>query len=229
MEIAYIFIGHSRTWKQCYESFFEHVHSVAPGDIFIHTWDRVNTTIGSHWNGWEDLTGERLEISNARPDYESIYEAYKPELFIVEAEPPIIEMINRHEPHMGREKNKANSAVRNILRSFRELFDKVRTHKKYDKFFCTRMDIRYLSTLKYQDLQCEDLMSPDVDLFNDIWIVGNEEQIDIKTKYVYHMDDYWYSKNYNVYTHEECLKKYLKDNNVKCSNLDLKYEVVRLF
>lgn len=230
MKIAYLFVGHSRTWDKCYRNFFNHVYNIAPGDIYIHTWNKVNTSYGSHWNGWIDLTGDKLDISNKTPDFEAISNAYNPKLFLIEEEPPIIEMKNNYASVDGHLKNKATSAVRNILTSLRNLFEKVKQSDNYDKFFCTRMDIKYLSDLNYKDLECSDLMSPNVDVFNDVWIVGNQEQIDIKTKYVYHIDEYWYnSKDYNVYTHEECLKQYLKDNNVTCKNLDLKYEIVRLF
>lgn len=230
MKIAYLFVGHSRTWDKCYQNFFDHIYNFAPGDIYIHTWDTVNTFHGSHWNGWVDLTGEKLDMSLQTPDFTAIHKAYKPKMMIVEKETPVIEM--QKKSHACQDKNTANSAVRNILTAFRNLFETVRSQGTYDKYFCTRMDIKYTSDLVIEDLERPYLMSPDIEHndFCDIWVVGDDHQIDIKTRYVYHIDEYWYNKHdYNNYHHEWALKQYIHDQGIPCKNLGLSYEVVRLF
>ena len=122
MNIAYIFHGHSRTWNHCYNQFFENVFSVCPGDIFIHTWDRVNSTAGSHWNGWaEDIIIEK----------DKGIQHHKKNL-------PHISL-----PHLG---------VKNMLDSCLKVFNMAKNHKKYDKFFSTRMDIRYLTKFDKNEL-----------------------------------------------------------------------------
>ena len=94
MKVAYIFRGHSRTWDKCYNNFFDNIFSVAPGDVFIHTWDTTNSIFASHWNGYRPLNDEQLKVCNTLPDFNKIYHTYKPKTFIIE--PDKIKNITNH-------------------------------------------------------------------------------------------------------------------------------------
>ena len=233
MKVAYLFVGHSRTWSFCYQNFFDHIYRFMPGDIYIHTWNKVNTHLGSWWNGWNDLEGNNLAISTQTPDFNGIYNAYKPKYFAIEEESPIIEMSINSSVEI--QKSKANWAVRNVLKAFKNVFQIAKNSEKYDKFFCTRMDIKYLTNISIDDFNSPYLLSPPMphegrNECRDVWLIGDENQIDIKTKYVDHIDEYWYNKTvYNTYDHETALTDYLNDNNVQYKNINIEYEVIRLF
>ena len=177
MKVAYLFHGHSRTWKQCHKYFFKNVFSVVPGDIFIHTWDRVNSTSGSHWNGWTEELPSNDTSSNVI-DLSGIIKAYKPTDIVVEKDKGISrfkkELPHISLPHLG---------VKNMLNSCLKVFNMAKQHDKYDKFFSTRMDIRYLSKFNKDELLFDELVIGKTNYDDthpfvfDIWGIGSEKQI----------------------------------------------------
>tara|TARA_R110000868_G_scaffold405811_2_gene685641 strand:+ start:846 stop:1559 length:714 start_codon:yes stop_codon:yes gene_type:complete len=224
MNIAYLFYGHSRTWTQCYESFFENVFSSAPGDIFIHTWDRVNSTSGSNWNGWiEELP--TTDISSQIIDLNGIIKAYNPIDIIIEKDKGIkhfkTNLPHVSLPHLG---------VKNMLDSRLKVFNMAKQHKKYDKYFLNRMDIKYLSKFDKNELLFDELIisksgySNKLPLIFDLFVIGSEIQIEIKTNYINHIDEYWYNYSSDLYrySYEEALQKYCVNNGIiaKASCMD---------
>lgn len=230
MKIAYIFHGHSRTWDQCYESFFDNIFSSAPGDIFIHTWDRRNTRLGAPWNGWNPLEGENLRISQEYTDISKIFQIYKPKVMIVEEDfgvddsflPEHLRNLNTTKPHLG---------TKNMLYQSRKIFEEANKFENYDRFFSTRMDILYPSKFDIEEIKDDKLRIPK-DNNLDLWMFGTKEQIDIKTNYYYNIDDYWINTGLTSF-YEVHLERYLNDNNIfrgknmVPSNLDCK--IIRLF
>jgi len=233
MKIAYIFHGHSRTWKQCYQNFFDNIFSVLPGDIFIHTWDKVNAQTGSHWNGWKNETNTKLaEESSKLADIEGIAKAYNPKHMMVEPDPGT--------DHLQKNYNKIISAphlgVKNMLHSCLKAFNTARQHGKYDRYFSTRMDINYLSKLDVTELQSPKLLVPKTaydgthPYIFDIWTIGSEEQLKIKTNFYNAIDQYWYNitENFHSYIYEQALKTYYTDNNIETQTSQLKYCAPRI-
>jgi hypothetical protein len=224
MNIAYIFHGHSRTWNHCYDQFFENVFSVCPGDIFIHTWDRVNSTAGSHWNGWtEELP--KSDISSEVIDLSGIIKAYKPIDIIIEKDKGL-QHHKKNLPHISL----PHLGVKNMLDSCLKVFNMAKQHKKYDKFFSTRMDIRYLTKFDKNELLSDELIIGKTGYDNklpltfDIWSIGSEKQIETKTNYINYINNYWYNCKLDLhhYVYEAALKRYYDDNGivVKRSSMD---------
>jgi hypothetical protein len=228
MKIAYIFHGHSRTWKQCYENFFNNVYAVAPGDIFIHTWDRANPIVGAPWNGWGYLTGEKLKAASATPDISGIFEAYKPKVLIVEQDKL---------PDLSRYKNPNEIpsiapgcfGVKLMLESSRKAFEAMKSYGTYDRVFSTRLDLNYTSKLNINEVQSDKLVAARIGGAFDIWMMGTTEQMDIKTQYFNHVDAYWYNRDINFH-YEETLHEYLRDNNLgDFTASDISYTTPRIF
>jgi hypothetical protein len=227
MKTAYIFHGHSRTWKLCYDNFFNNVFSELPGDIFIHTWDTVNTSCGSYWNGWVDLSGEQLRISQQTPDIGGIYETYKPKILLVEKD---------QQPDISNCKDinnmtKGSLGTKNMLRGSRKIFEIAEKYDNYDIFFSTRLDINYTTKLKLEEITSSEMLAPHTHNFiSDIWMIGNKEHMDIKTKYVDHIDNYWFSKDsFTSIWYEDAFTRYMNDMHVTCKQPSITFNTPRIF
>jgi hypothetical protein len=228
MKVAYIFHGHSRTWNQCYENFFKNVHSVIPGDIFMHTWNQVNSPTASYWKKWKYNSNER-EISLSVPDFNGIYGAYKPKILLIENNP----------------ENPASSDSTDFVKSHygagfmlggsRKIFEMACKYGDYDFFVSTRMDIDYTSQFdiaEITNLESNSLLSPIARYPSDIWMIGARQAMDIKTNYFFNIKKYWYDKP--NFPSEECwyegsFGEYLRDNNVKVIQSNLQSKMIRLF
>lgn len=233
MKIAYIFHGHSRTWEQCYQNFFDNVYSVAPGDIFIHTWDRINAKSGSHWNGWEDQTQGVLEEKSSKTiDFEGIKKSYNPKHIIVETDRGTDYLKSRYNKHIPN----SHLGVKNMLESSLKAFEMARQYEKYDKYFSTRLDINYLSKLDINELNSSNLLIPKTaydgkyPYIFDIWTAGSEEQLETKTNFYNAIDDYWYNytDNFHAYIYECALKQYYNDNKIQTQTSEIKYCAPRI-
>lgn len=233
MKIAYIFCGHSRTWKSTHESFFENIFSIAPGDIFIHTWDKVNASTGSYWNGWIDLTGDKLNLSNQLTDFTGIYQTYKPKILIAE-EHPTVDITQFNDPRID---FKATYAVKYYLNARRKIFEIAKNYNNYDYFFVSRLDIKYSSKFDINELLTNKLITPNdggADR-HDLFIMGSENYINIHTKFAYDLEDYWYKSGLYKQTifYEHVLKKYLHEHginfNINVIRSNLKFDIIRLF
>lgn len=231
MRIAYLFCGHSRTWKKCYNDFFKNVFSQAPGDIYIHTWDRVSCKTGSYWNGWVDLTGEMLDIATSPIDEDGILKAYNPTKMIVDPDQSISDT-----PDMVDIRHRANLGVKIVLGSARKVFEMARENGPYDKMFLTRLDIQYTNRFDVSELETDTLICSRNDHLishgatSDLWMVGTQEQIDIRTQYLYKIDEYWYNvPNYNHHSPELAFSKYLRDNGIDYQPSTLMCNIPRIF
>lgn len=231
MKIAYLFCGHSRTWRRCYQDFFRNVFSQAPGDIYIHTWDKVSCKTGSYWNGWADLVGEQLAIATSPIDVDGIVEAYNPVKILVEPDQQISE--DAIHPDM---RYRANLGVRIVLGSARKVFEMACENGSYDKMFLTRLDIQYTSKFDVTELHTNKLICSRNDHLishggtSDLWMVGTQEQIDIRTQYVNRIDEYWYNvPEYNNHSPELAFAQYLRDNNIEYQPSNLTCNIPRIF
>lgn len=244
-KIAYIFHGHSRTWAQCYENFFKNVHSHLPGDIFIHTWDKVNASQASYWSPYgyqETLPSNLLEIANQTPDLKGIYEAYRPKVLLVEPDKkPDLSVLH------GVESTRDSSTLshvgtKNMLYQSKTIFNIARAYGKYDYYFSTRMDINYTEPITQEEitemLGFGGLTTPWVKSapgmldVSDIWMFGPEEFMNTKTDYYFHIDELWFKRERNLATfgYEMGLYRYLVENcNVPIRPSSLSCKMVRLF
>lgn len=233
-KIAYLFHGHSRTWKQCYQSFFDNVYSELPGDIYIHTWDTTNSLYRSCWNGgvnYEKFEGDSLKIVSEIPDFQNIYNVYKPKIFIIEPNrAPDLSILDSEK--QKNDLKPAHLGTKNMLYQSKTLFDIANTQEKYDYFFSTRMDLFYKNKLTEEEKI--EMFQPKIltcsDLYMDVWMFGDEESMKIKTDYFYNIDKYWFNQNINFFTqtYEYCLFAYLKDNKIPQRASSLKFEFIRL-
>lgn len=231
MKIAYLFHGHSRTWQQCYQNFFDNVFSVAPGDIYIHTWETVNATTGSPWNGnWNDLSPANLAISQQIINIQGIHEIYKPKIYIVQKN----KEINHPGLQSGTGLYKAHLGVKCMLESSRTAFEMACKQDNYDKFVDTRLDVNFLSKFDLNELNSEnmivELYQPEV-LFRDLIIIGTKEQLDIKTNFLNHIEHYWYQHLLQGSTmyYEHALFQYCKDHKLTFQNTSLLFDTPRPF
>lgn len=231
MKIAYTFHGHSRSWKECYQSFFDNIYSVAPGDIFIHTWDKVNPSFGSWWNGWQNsLDGENLIKAQKTPDFSGIYEAYKPKKFLIEEDkmPEVSKYYDINNIPTGA---LAHFGTKNMLESERKGFEMAMSYGNYDKIFSTRLDIKYHTKISEDEINSDSLIISDN--FNgnfDVWMLGDIKTMDIKSNYFNHINRYWFDKGIFSTWYENALLNYLKDNGIhNMIRTKTDYSMIRIF
>jgi hypothetical protein len=223
MKIAYIFRGHARTWDKCYENFFKNVFSIAPGDIFIHTWGSNNSLFGSHWNGCMPLNEEQLKISSAAPDFNKIYDIYKPKAFIVE--PDKSKDIKAESDIMA-----SHMGLQYMLNSSKKLYNEIINHYDYDYVFETRLDINYTSKLDLTEFDSKNLMCPVINnLLFDFWMFGSVDNMKIKIDFFENIKSYWYDKGCTTLYYEHALQNYLRDKGISWLNSSLMFDVPRLF
>lgn len=226
MNIAYLFSGHARTWKLCYNNFMENIYRIMPGDIFIHTWDRTNATIGAHWNRWSN----HLSVQSAQKiDIKEILESYRPISCMVEKDPGIDSIIKQYQ-HVHQ---KNCLGIKNLLHSQKMVFNMSKKYHKYDKYFCTRLDINYLSMLNNNDIYRKEYVvshstkHPDNMIF-DFWSICSFEQLEIKTQYYNEVDNYWFTKDMIAVPYEMSLYAYLQDHTIPIYRSNLIYNVPRI-
>lgn len=236
-----MFHGHTRTWKDCYQSFFDNVFSIAPGDIYMHTWDRVNSKYGSFWTGkFDRLVDEQEQLSSQTLDLDSIKTVYNPKHIIIETdsglelplqELPQIKTINANSAHI---------AAYNMVKSQYLAFTLAEKYGEYDIYFSCRPDLFFPNKLDITELSETDYMmvpptfenydDPRTEMIFDIFAFGPKNIMSIRAGFYHHIWDYWYSKNNLLgYFLEHAATKYFRDNNIKAKPSSLTFEVKRLF
>lgn len=231
MKIAYIFHGHARTWEQCYTSFFDNIFSDNPGDVFIHTWDTLNTNLSSHWSNYKQLTQEDLNVSNKKLDAEKLYEIFKPKKLIVEKHQNVL----FDGIEMASTKLKAMHGVKNMLYSSKKCFNEAKKDN-YDLYFSLRLDILWQSKINLQNLNLDTLWCPVLEwpgekrMAWDVFMIASKKNMKIKTSYLNFINKYWLDKkdSENI-LYEDALTDYLVDNKINFDFIDLKWDLVRLF
>lgn len=243
MKIAYLFHGHSRTWKDCYQSFFDNVYSVAPGDIFIHTWDRVNSKFGSFWNNNLGLNTEEAErISSKTLDLEGIIKAYNPKHIVVESDKGLETAMIECPKIFTTQASHSHIGAYNMVKGQHSVFKISEQYGEYDRYFSCRMDILFENKLDPKELEYENCMivpptfedgmydSPEVTAIWDIFALGTKKDIETRSKFYFHIWDYWFSKNnLDVYFIEHAATKYYKDNNIIAKPSKMNVQLKRLF
>lgn len=227
MKVAYMFSGHARTWNQTYENFFTNIFSVAPGDIFIHTWNITSPIAGSHWNGYSNLTNEQLEIATKPIDINGLYEAYKPKMLIVEHDPgPNLSLL--HEGLRNQE-SAAHTGVQNFLNGTRKIFEHMVKYDNYDRVFHLRPDLNFTTKLDINELNSGKYYTPNFGAW-DLWGFGTVDHFDIKTNFCHYTDKYWYSPGPSPnHNYETALLNYITDKGMVKHISKLKSETIRPF
>ena len=242
MKIAYVFHGHTRTWKDCYQSFFDNVYAVAPGDIYIHTWDRVNSMYGSFWNKvFDRLGGEYEEISAQTPDLDFIKKIYKPKYMLVErdlgielayTELPQLRNIKATVSHIG---------AYNMVRGQWQVFQMAKQTSNYDRYFSCRFDLSFPNQLDITELHQEEFMmvpptftdynDPRTEMIFDIFAFGTEKIMELRANFYHKIWDYWYSRGdvTGGYYLEHAATKYFRDSGIQARPSSLYFDIKRLF
>lgn len=237
MKIAYLFHGHSRTWRDCYESFFDNVFSEAPGDIYIHTWDRINSKYGSWWNGtFGELDINKEKISSQTVDIDLIKKKYNPKYMTVETDLGN-DYVVKHIPEISKTSaSPAHIGVYNMCRAQRKVFEMADYCDSYDIYFSLRLDMFFLNKFDNSELNDFEHMMYPYSRFNtstqivDVYAFGTKTNMEIRSKFVNYIWEYWYSKNsFNTFSIEHAATKYYKDNNIKLKQSQLNVEMKRLF
>ena len=129
--IALCLFGHMRTWDKTWQSLFKYI--VEPNeacgfqvDIFIHTWDELESTVHTWHTQNHSLAG--IKLTDA--DILKIKQSYKPKVISIE--------------HLGLENGRTIT-----MKKVQELCSKyeIENNIKYDYYIQTRPDIMFLSAL----------------------------------------------------------------------------------
>lgn len=242
MKIAYLFHGHSRTWKDCYQSFFDNVYSIAPGDIYIHTWDRVNSKYGSHWNNnYNILPEEQEKISSKTLDLAKIKKTYKPKHMFVETDRGVEFPLHQCPQLANTNATLAHMGVYNMVRAQNYVFKLAESCGDYDRYFSCRFDLFFKNKLDIKELYYEEYMMvpndplngrayPSTEMIYDIYAFGTKHAIGTRADLYNHIWEYWYSKDdLNSYFIEHAATKYYNDNGLKVKPSSLTFDIKRLF
>jgi hypothetical protein len=230
MKIAYIFHGHARTWETCYQSFFDNIFNFNPGDVFIHTWNKKNPQFSSHWSNYNELSENQLIISKETINFNEINKIFKPKRMIIEDDPGV-------QIQTSNNKIRSMHGVKNMLHSSKTIFEEAKNYDDYDLFFSLRLDILWKSKLIIDNnfnkniLWCPILQWPGgKKMAWDVYMIGSKSTIDIKTSYLFHIDNYWLNKeNCESILYEDALTDYLIDNKINFDYCDLQWDLIRLF
>lgn len=241
MKIAYIFSGHSRTWEKCYENFYQNIYNVMPGDIFIHTWDRTNAGTTSWWNDWNRPMAETLKNEGSKtPDFDRIKATYNPKKIIIEKDPSWDEIPHKwaipkyeNHPQWNHPQTAPRFMAKYILYAFKTIFDVAKEYDRYDRFFCSRLDINFLSKLDTKELENPNLVLSKTrhsrDNFRqDIFFHGNINYVELRSQYYDHIESYWYDHDYINVDFEIPLTNYFKDKNIPLSESNLQFNIPRI-
>lgn len=245
MKVAYLFHGHMRTWKDCYKSFFDNVYSTAPGDIYIHTWNRTNSQFGSHWNVYHRrLTNEMERRSAEIVDIDYLSRIYKTKNILVEDDPGL-DLILQDIPQISELINYLPShlAIYNMFNSQYKSFKLAKdTGITYDRYFSCRPDLFFPNKLDIQELHEENCLAcpyiaPGHSVF-DIYAFGTENVMSVRANFYKYMWEFWYSKvtsgplrwhtNYD-FSVEEAVTEYLLSHNIRLYPSKLQYNIRRMF
>lgn len=242
MKIAYLFHGHSRTWNHCYQSFFDNVYSLAPGDIYIHTWNRANSRFGSHWNNWTPLNEEHERLSSQQIDLLGIKNTYNPKDIIVEEDPGLVSALKKYPNLVHINSTPAHVGVYNMFESQKKVFELSEKYGEYDRYFSTRLDIEFKNKLNIVDLDYDNLLMvpptfedgtfdhPDMTMVFDIYAFASRNIMKTRSQFCDHIWDYWYSKNnLSGYWVEHAVTQYYRDNGIKAKPTNLNFDIKRLF
>lgn len=238
MKIAYILHGHSRTWRQCHQAFFDNIFSVAPGDIFIHTWDRINSKTGSWWNGYQfRLDGQLEEISSRTADIDGIKKAYNPKHLIVETDNGADHWASEIYSKYGIHIPPPFMALKNYFYGQHKIFNVAKSFGEYDKYFFTRFDLKFNNKLDVESFSVPQVVIPAIDQRTvfDIWKIADTHQSTIMTEFFNNIDEYFYNsvhlrnKNYN-YAIECAVYDYCLDNKIEfiLPSITPLYDMVRI-
>jgi hypothetical protein len=206
-----------------------------PGDIYIHTWDRINSRIGSWWNNWQvDLEGELNKISSQVIDLKKIISVYNPKHLIIETDPGTehLELLYRLEAH------KSHLALKNYLQGQAKIFNITKElQKKYDKYFFVRFDVNFPKKMSEEEFYADGFLVPVIpsghgNLVFDVWKLGTFEECNVATNYVNEIDNWWYNRyptfDPNMHIYELTLTEYYQKNDIKLVESSTPCELIRL-
>lgn len=242
MKVAYIFCGHSRTWDKCHRSFFDNIYNVFPGDIFLHTWNKVNARSGSWWNSYEKeiLDPELQFLSSQLSPIEQIKEIYKPIFLTVEEDPSWNDLSYNWAKDKYSNRIDFNNpitipklGIKFVLEALSKTLDKVISHANYDRIFCTRLDLLYLNRLDPSEFTIQKLIVSktrfsSLDFIQDIFFHGIPDIVKSRIELYNHIDNIWYDKNFIDIDYEIALTEYLKQKNIPISESSLKFQIPRI-
>jgi hypothetical protein len=238
MKIAYLFHGHMRSWDKCYQSFFDNVFSVATGDIYIHTWDRINSKYGSFWNENpnDELANEYEKISSTQINLDTIEKAYNPKHIIVERDTGIDLPLAKLPKNITNNSNisLAHIAVYNMVKAQSDVFNLSTMYGEYDVYFSLRPDLFFKSKFDTEYfLPTNNMKVPNTlneHFVLDVYAFGDKNSMSIRANFVNNIYEYWYSKpNLYRYCIEHAATKYYNDNRIPIKKINLEWEFVRIF
>jgi hypothetical protein len=113
------------------------------------------------------------------------------------------------------------------------MFNIVSKIDNYDRIFCLRPDINFISPITIEELQTPGFVTSVThhtsdDITQDIFYHADISTIKIKAEFANHIDKYWYDKDYPGIDFEQSLNQYLKDNNILIANSSLLFNIPRI-
>jgi hypothetical protein len=210
------------------------VYSVAPGDIFIHTWDRVNSKYGSFWNGnVNSMDGHHENISSQTVDLDGLKQIYKPKSILIESDPGVDLAFSKYPQMESMNIAPAHVGVYNMFKSQNDVYQLTIPYGSYDRYFSCRLDLMFHNKLDYAELENSShlMISPNIGpagFLMDFFAFGTTDTMRIRSNFYSHIWDYWYSKSISDHI-ENVVAKYYSDNDINVRESGLRFEVKRLF
>lgn len=228
MKIAYCFTGHSRTYKKCYQSFFDNIFSVAPGDIFIHTWDVVSSDTPAYWNKFKPLTTDQIWIANEKIEEDEIRKIYNPVSIVLGFSNPVLPVPGKTGEHQY------CHGLKQYYEGVQWAVHLANKHSTYDRVFILRMDIEFLSKLDPKELEILNVVNAKHSYLEgrgshtDLFLHGSQKDITTSADYYWNMDELFFRNPNNQY-HEDAWSHYMRNKGVTITPSSLKFRIQRVF
>jgi len=225
MKVAYCFAGHSRTWDKCHESFFKNMYSVAPGPIFIHTWDKVSSNVPAYWN---EFKGVDFIAANAPADIEGITKAYQPTQIMVESQRSYVTVPGMKGEYIN------DIGIKDYYESRLKAFQMAQRSGTYDRIIMTRLDIDFTSQLDPNELTSDDVYAThharlhDLGDFSDLWCHASMRDMETLCLYYFNADRIYFANPARRIYHECAWSEYMREQGLKVKASAMKFRIPRI-
>jgi hypothetical protein len=198
---------------------------LAPGDIFIHTWDTASQTDSSYWNNY---LGIERSLAERRADIDGIIKAYSPKQILVEPSRSNLKI-----PGFTGERSH-DFGCKVMYESRRKAFEMADSSGQYDRIFSTRLDIEYLAPLPPGELLSKNVVTARhgglirAGSHTDLWYHSTHKDMDALTMYYFYIDHFWFTNPNKKPFHELNWTDYTTSKKLVIEPSAIKFRIPRV-
>ena len=232
LRIAYCFSGHLRTFERTVASFQQNLLAIAPGDVFMHTWDTLGGIGRTHWGGDPD---DHVTQYLSQETCSLVASLYNPVSFEIESHSLATRMVSpRYDA------SNPSSLSEFIYLMWYGMLRADQLRREYEKLYAFRYDrvVRLRPDLVFDtQLNIEQLLDPDVLYFPrndnnfralsvpDAFFHGSPALVEAAIDFVQHIDRFLFKRGGSA---EDGFSDYLEHLELPISLSDICFRILRL-